>query len=82
MFSFRGILVRRGLRWSLPDHGERFEYHLTEKGVELAVSLLALMHWGDRHLSDKPPAIARRSSDRSPVSVRIVAKDGSAVAPD
>jgi DNA-binding HxlR family transcriptional regulator len=73
-----GVLHR--VRYS--ERPERFEYHLTEKGLELAVSLLALMHWGDRHLSDKPPAIARRRSDRSPVSVRIVAKDGSAVAPD
>jgi DNA-binding HxlR family transcriptional regulator len=40
------------------------EYHLTEKGLELVVALLALMQWGDRHLSEKPPAIARRRSDR------------------
>jgi hypothetical protein len=40
------------------------------------------MQWGDRHLSDKPPRIARRRSDRSPVAVRLVAKDGSLVAPD
>jgi DNA-binding HxlR family transcriptional regulator len=73
-----GVLQR--LRYS--ERPERFEYHLTEKGLELAVALLALMHWGDRHLSDKPPAIARRRSDRSPVSVRIIAKDGSPVAPD
>jgi len=57
------------------------EYHLTEKGLELVVALLALQ-WGDRHLSEKPPAIARRRSDRSPISVRIVAKDGTTVAPD
>jgi DNA-binding HxlR family transcriptional regulator len=64
------------------ERPERFEYHLSEKGLELAVALLALMHWGDRHLSDKPPLIARRRSDRSALSVRIVAKDGSTVAPD
>jgi DNA-binding HxlR family transcriptional regulator len=54
---------------------ERFEYQLTAKGMELGVALLALMHWGDRHLSDKPPLVARRRSDRSALSVRIVAKD-------
>jgi DNA-binding HxlR family transcriptional regulator len=64
------------------ERPERFEYHLTEKGLELGVALLALMHWGDRHLSDKPPLIARRRSDRSAVSVRVVAKDGSSVASD
>jgi DNA-binding HxlR family transcriptional regulator len=60
----------------------RFEYRLTKKGRELGVALLALMQWGDRHLSDKPPRIARRRSDRAPVSVLIVAKDGSPVAAD
>jgi DNA-binding HxlR family transcriptional regulator len=60
----------------------RFEYHLTEKGLELAAALLALMQWGDRHLSEKPPTIARRRSDRSAVSVRILAEDGSTVAPN
>jgi DNA-binding HxlR family transcriptional regulator len=73
-----GVLDR--VRYS--ERPERFEYHLTEKGLELAVALLALMQWGDRHLSDRPSAIARRRSDRAAVSVRIVAKDGSAVAPD
>jgi DNA-binding HxlR family transcriptional regulator len=64
------------------ERPERFEYRLTEKGLELAVALLALMQWGDRHLSEKPPVIARRRSDRSAASVRIFADDGSTVAPD
>jgi DNA-binding HxlR family transcriptional regulator len=64
------------------ERPERFEYRLTKKGRELGVALLALMQWGDRHLSDKPPRIARRRSDRAPVSVRLVAKDGSLVSPD
>jgi DNA-binding HxlR family transcriptional regulator len=64
------------------ERPERFEYRLTNKGRELGLVLIALMQWGDRHLSDKPPRIARRRSDRSPVSVRLVGKDGSVVAPD
>jgi hypothetical protein len=40
------------------------------------------MQWGDRHVSEKPPRNARRRSDRSPVSVQLVAEDGSLVAPD
>jgi len=72
-----GILER--VRYS--ERPERFEYHLTAKGRELGVALLALMQWGDRHLSEKPPRVARRRSDRSPVSVRLIAKDGSLVAP-
>jgi DNA-binding HxlR family transcriptional regulator len=61
------------------ERPRRFEYRLTKKGSELGVALLALMQWGDRHLSDKSPRVARRRSDGSPVAVRIVAKDGSLV---
>jgi DNA-binding HxlR family transcriptional regulator len=64
------------------ERPERFEYRLTQKGRELGVPLLALMQWGDRYVSDKPPRIARRRGDRSPISVRLVAGDGSIVTPD
>jgi DNA-binding HxlR family transcriptional regulator len=72
-----GVLER--VRYN--ERPERFEYGLTEKGRELGVALLALMQWGDRHLSDNPPKIARRRSDGARVAIRIVAKDGTAVAP-
>ncbi len=61
------------------ERPRRFEYRLTQKGRELGIPLLALMQWGDRHLSDKPPRIARRRSDRAPVEVKVVAADGSPV---
>jgi len=63
------------------ERPERFEYRLTAKGRELRLVLLALMQWGDRHISTKPPRIARRRSDRSRVSVALVAADGTAVKP-
>jgi DNA-binding HxlR family transcriptional regulator len=63
------------------ERPERFEYRLTKKGGELGLVLLALLQWGDRHVSAKPPRIARRRSDRSPVRVALVAGDGSPVAP-
>ena len=63
------------------ERPERFEYRLTPKGRELGIVLLALMQWGDRHISKKPPRIARRRADRSPVSVALVAADGSPVKP-
>jgi DNA-binding HxlR family transcriptional regulator len=71
-----GIVER--VRYS--ERPERFEYRLTPKGRELRVVLLALMQWGDRHVSDEPPRVARRRSDRSRVSVAVVAADGSPVA--
>ena len=72
-----GVLERVRYR----ERPERFEYHLTEKGLDLGTALVALMQWGDRYLSERPPQIARRRSDRSPVSVRFLAKDGTVVAP-
>jgi DNA-binding HxlR family transcriptional regulator len=77
-------LVSEGVveRVTYSERPQRFEYYLTKKGRELGVALLALMQWGDRHLSDKPPRIARRRSDGAPVTVRLVAKDGSVVPPD
>ncbi len=70
-----GVLERK----PYSERPRRFEYRLTEKGRELGIALLALMQWGDRHLSDKPPRIARRRSDHAPVEVKLVAADGAPV---
>jgi DNA-binding HxlR family transcriptional regulator len=77
-------LVTEGILERAPysERPDRFEYHLTPKGRELGPCLLALMQWGDRYVSDKPPRTARRRSDRSPVSVRLVAPDGAMVSSD
>ena len=76
-------LVDEGIaeRVRYSERPERFEYRLTAKGRELGPVLLALMQWGDRHISTKPPRIARRRSDRSRVSVALLAADGTPVAP-
>jgi DNA-binding HxlR family transcriptional regulator len=41
------------------DHPPRSEYRLTPMGVELSPILVALMHWGDRHLAGDggPPTV-------------------------
>ena len=76
-------LVDEGIleRVAYSERPPRFEYRLTEKGRDLRVALLALMQWGDRHLSEKPPRIARRRSDRSRVRAALVARDDSVVSP-
>jgi DNA-binding HxlR family transcriptional regulator len=76
-------LVDEGIaeRVRYSERPERFEYRLTPKGRELGPVLLALMQWGDRHISEKPPRIARRRSDRSRVSLALVAADGTPVKP-
>jgi DNA-binding HxlR family transcriptional regulator len=48
-----GILERR----LYSERPERYEYFLTEKGLDLWPAMVALMHWGDKHLPqpDGPP---------------------------
>jgi DNA-binding HxlR family transcriptional regulator len=77
-------LVDEGIleRTQYSDRPPRFEYHLTRKGRDLGIPLLALMQWGDRYLSETPPRVARRRSDGAAVSVALVAKDGSRVRRD
>jgi DNA-binding HxlR family transcriptional regulator len=52
----------------------RSEYQLTAKGRELAVPLVALMHWGDRHLAEAsgPPRLTRHRRCGGPLHARLV----------
>jgi DNA-binding HxlR family transcriptional regulator len=61
---------------SRPD---RYEYRLTAKGRDLFVTLTALRQWGDKHLTDKPSALLRRTSDQAPVLAALVTEDGETV---
>jgi DNA-binding HxlR family transcriptional regulator len=50
-----GILERRRYQ----ERPERFEYRLTDKGLDLWPVLISLMKWGDRHApaKDGPPTL-------------------------
>jgi DNA-binding HxlR family transcriptional regulator len=48
-----GILERRQYQERPP----RFEYRLTERGVDLYPTLLALMQWGDRYLTGRGSSV-------------------------
>jgi DNA-binding HxlR family transcriptional regulator len=51
-----GILEKRRYQ----EHPPRHEYFLTEKGLELWPVMIAMIHWGDRHLADSgPPMLIR-----------------------
>jgi DNA-binding HxlR family transcriptional regulator len=50
-----GILEKRPYQERPP----RYEYFLTEKGLDLWPVMISLMHWGDQHLDDQqgPPMV-------------------------
>jgi len=50
-----GLLERRRYQ----ERPERFEYRLTERGIDLWPAIVALMQWGDRHLAGEagPPVL-------------------------
>lgn len=70
-----GILERR----PYSERPERYEYRLTRKGVDLQIALAGLRQWGDRYLSDRPPRLMRRISDRKPVVAAFVPKGADAI---
>lgn len=63
------------------ERPERYEYRLTRKGRDLGIALAGLRQWGDKYLSDKPPRITRRRSDKRQVIAAFVPK-GAAVVPE
>lgn len=65
-----GILER--VRYS--ERPERYEYRLTQKGRDLNIALSGLRQWGDEYLSEKPPRILRRKTDKTQVVAALVPK--------
>jgi DNA-binding HxlR family transcriptional regulator len=68
------VLVEEGIfeRVRYQERPERFEYHLTAKGMELYPVLLALMQWGDRHKVDEPPVRLLHKACGEPAEPRMV----------
>lgn len=57
---------------------ERYEYKLTERGIELFPVLVSLMQWGDRWLKGDSgaPVVVRHQNCGSPVRVELRCADG------
>jgi len=51
----QGVLERRRYQ----ERPERFEYHLTQAGLDLYPVITALRQWGDRHVSRPGPSPSR-----------------------
>jgi DNA-binding HxlR family transcriptional regulator len=56
----QGILEKRRYQ----EHPPRYEYFLTERGLDLWPVMVSLLHWGDRHLAagDGPPMVIRHKA--------------------
>ena len=67
-------LVEAGILEKMPygDRGDRFDYQLTKKGLDLHLTLIGLRQWGDKYLCDKPPTVARRKSDKKRLIAALV----------
>jgi DNA-binding HxlR family transcriptional regulator len=67
-------LVEEGIfeREPYGDRADRFDYRLTQKGLDLHVALVGLRQWGDRYMCDKPPTVARRRSDKKRLLAALV----------
>ncbi|GGM69016.1 hypothetical protein GCM10010106_13940 [Thermopolyspora flexuosa] len=61
-----------------PGQRRRYEYRLTEKGVDLYPIMVALMHWGDRHLADPagPPVVLTHRGCGAPVRQYLRCDEG------
>jgi DNA-binding HxlR family transcriptional regulator len=71
-----GILERSEYRE--PGSRARNEYRMTDTGRELAMILLALQQWGDRHKADPegPPVVARHVGCGKDLHVALVCDNG------
>jgi DNA-binding HxlR family transcriptional regulator len=63
-----GVVER--VRYS--ERPERFEYRLTKMGRDLNIALAGLRQWGDKYISEKPPTVLRRKSDKKRVIAALV----------
>ncbi len=55
------------------ERPDRYEYRLTDRGRELRVPLIALMHWGDRYLApDGPPLVVEHATCGGAVVEQLV----------
>lgn len=68
-------LVEGGVFEAIPygDRQDRFDYQLTEKGLDLHIALIGLRQWGDKYLCEKrPPTIARHRGDHKHLIAALV----------
>ena len=75
-------LVDEAILERVPYSERRFEYLLTKKGRDLNIALAGLRQWGDKYVSEKPPTVLRRKSDKKRVIAALVPKGTDALRAD
>jgi DNA-binding HxlR family transcriptional regulator len=75
-------LVDEEILERVPYSERRFEYLLTKKGRDLNIALAGLRQWGDKYISEKPPTVLRRKSDKKRVIAALVPKGTDALRAD
>lgn len=76
-----GVIERRPYRD--PGSRTRYEYRLTQAGLELRPVLLALIEWGDRYRAapDGPPVVVAHEECGAPVRVVLECEQGHPIGP-
>lgn len=73
-----GVLRRR--EYKEEGQRRRLQYVLTPMGVELALPMIALMHWGRKHLTrDAAGGEIERRNDGAPIAIGLVDSGGQPV---
>ncbi len=67
-----GVLTRE--KYQEPNNRARYSYALTDSGRELAVPLLAMMAWGDKHKRNGNPSL-RLSSKNTGNTLKVALVD-------
>ena len=62
-----GILERRAYQ----EHPPRYEYRLTEKGLDLWPALVTLLKWGDQYVVDSPSRLLVHRGCGGEVTARL-----------
>ncbi|WP_368186113.1 winged helix-turn-helix transcriptional regulator [Aestuariibius sp. HNIBRBA575] len=75
----QGLVEKRPYK---PEAGrERMAYHLTEMGLDLAHTFLALLEWGNRHLVDGVQIAAKDKHSKRKLRVAMIDETTGAEAP-
>jgi DNA-binding HxlR family transcriptional regulator len=77
----RGLLRREAYR--TPGQRERYEYRLTQAGLDLYPVMVALVQWGDQYLplDDGPPLLPEHRGCGAAVTVTLQCDAGHAPTP-